>query len=107
MDKVLIEIEYEIEVEGCVSAAWDIIEQLGLAGSAVVCDDYNILIHSMAVVEADRWIPVEEGLPEKADNYFIVRQGKCSVCYFDGQRFGWGSRKYPVTHYRKITLPKE
>lgn len=57
--------------------------------------------------EQNRWIPVEERLPETKGDYLILREGKVSICYYTGTRFGWGELSQ-ITRWMKIpTLPKE
>lgn len=66
-------------------------------------------------IEADRWVPVEEGLPEdEYGEYLVIRQNyedEPQIAAYladvpcNGGKHGW-DRGMPVTHWRKITLPQ-
>lgn len=51
MAKMTIEVEYEVDGDGCENPELELLEFVSDIGSAIIHDNYDIIIHSMAIVK--------------------------------------------------------
>lgn len=51
MATATIAIEYEVDGEGCKDPELELLELVSGNGSAIIHDDYHILIHSMEIIK--------------------------------------------------------
>ena len=56
---------------------------------------------------ANKWISVDERLPEKTDEYLIVKNGKITIGYFSAEykKFALWNRDQKVTHWQPLPEP--